>query len=144
MRRNAAVGLLASILFCGLAMAMVLITVSQTNGAGSSLPEAAAAVAGHQDDGTDDDELDDAVGEGPPAWTRAHGKSKHRGADKEWKEAWHKLTPAQKDAKMAALAAAHEQGMTEWTACIAAAGEDSSERSNCVKPCPPGQAKQLP
>lgn len=145
MRRNAGVSLLASILFCGLAMALVLIAVNQRDGAGSSVPNAAAAVVGQQDDGgKDHEELDDAAGEGPPAWARGHGKSKSHGADKAWKEAWHKLTPAQKAAKMAALVVAHEQGMKEWTACIAAAGDDSSEREHCVKPLPPGHAKKLP
>ena len=149
MRKNAGIGLLASSVFCGLAVAVVPVAVNHLDGSTSSGPDAAAAVAVQQDEGRDDQELDEAelddeTRDGPPAWAHANGKGKTRGADKSWKEAWRQLTPAQKAAKMTALAQAHEQGMQEWTACVAAAGDDTTARAKCAKPLPPGLAKKLP
>jgi hypothetical protein len=80
---------------------------------------------------------------GPPAWARAH---KHHPtgdhADKAWKDAWHAMTPAQRERRMTELARTHRQGMRQWAECVAAAGEDSTQRSACVKPLPPGLAKR--
>ena len=139
MRRNSRVSLLATILVYGLVMAVVLVALNQADRAGS-VPRVAAAATDQQDEG----EQDDDVGGGPPAWAHANGKGRGHGADKAWKEAWQRLTPAQKGEKMAALVTAHEQGMKKWTECVPAGGSDASKRGKCVKPLPPGLAKKLP
>jgi len=84
---------------------------------------------------------------GPPAWSRAHqnhrqGMKGHSG--KAWKDAWHALTPAEREAKMRALAKAHAKGMQNWADCVAAARADATKRAACTKPLPPGLAKRLP
>ena len=105
--------LLASTLVLGLVMAGVLAAVSQADRAGSVL-RVVAATADQQDEA----EQGDDAGGGPPAWARSNGQGRGHGADKEGKEAWQKLTPAQKDMKMATLVKAHEQGMKKWTDCV--------------------------
>jgi hypothetical protein len=139
MRRNRGVSLLASTLVAGLVIAFVAVAVSQTDG-GGSVAHAAASAADQRDK---PDKGDDAGG-GPPPWAHADGQGKAHGADEVWKEAWHKLTPAQKQAKMAVLTQAHEQGMAKWADCVAAGGSDASKRAACVKPLPPGLAKKIP
>ena len=139
MRRNWGVSLLASILVLGLVMAGVLVAVSQADRAGS-VHRVVALTADQQDEA----EQNDDVGGGPPVWARSKGQGRGHGADKEWKEAWQKLTPAQKDMKMAALVKAHEQGMKKWTDCVVAGGNDASKGGKCAKPLPPGLAKKLP
>ena len=82
---------------------------------------------------------------GPPAWAHAHKPHSGDGpdrADKAWKDAWHAMTPAQREARMTALARAHRQGMRQWAECVAAAGDDATQRSACEKPLPPGLAKR--
>ena len=126
--------LLASILVFGLVTAGVLIAVSQADRAGSLLRVVAATA----------DQQDDDAGGGPPAWARSNSRGRGHGADKEWKEAWHKLTPAQKDTKMTALVKAHEEGMKTWTDCVVAGRNDASKGGKCAKPLPPGLTKKLP
>lgn len=82
---------------------------------------------------------------GPPAWAHAHKSHPGGGpdrADKAWKDAWHAMTPAQREERMTALARAHRQGMRQWAECVAAAGDDATQRSGCEKPLPPGLAKR--
>ncbi|HSV39032.1 MAG TPA: hypothetical protein VLI04_09750 [Nocardioidaceae bacterium] len=92
---------------------------------------------------------------GPPPWAHAdksNGKSADKGSDKgsdkaqkhAWKEAWKALTPAQREAKMAALAEQHAEGMRRFSACMEAAAGDAAKRAECTKPLPPGLAKKLP
>ena len=80
----------------------------------------------------------------PPAWARAHKNHPARSghADKSWKEAWHAMTPAQREERMTELARAHRQGMRQWAECVAAAGDDRGQRGACEKPLPPGLAKR--
>lgn len=80
------------------------------------------------------------TGHGAPSWAH-HG---HGGRpDQAWKDAWQKLTPAQRAAKMAELAQQHADGMKKWAACVKAAGENADARAKCTKPMPPGLAKKL-
>jgi hypothetical protein len=137
MARNGGVSLLGTILVSGLVAAVVLVAANQTD-RGGSVAQAAGATAAQQDEAENDD-----GGGGPPPWAHAGGQGKGHGADT-WKEAWKKLTPAQKQKKMAALVKAHEQGMLKWAGCVAAAGNDASKRATCLKPLPPGLAKKVP
>jgi hypothetical protein len=136
MRRNWGVSALASILVAGLIIAVVAVAGSQTD-RGGSVAQAAAT------DQRDKPDKDDDAGGGPPPWAHANGQGKGRGADKMWKEAWRKLTPTQKQEKMAGLIRAHEQGMATWADCVAAAGNDIGKRATCEKPVPPGLAKKI-
>ena len=135
--------LLASVLACGIAMAVLLVAPSEAQRAQAPTGAGAAAAAQDDDERAGDDERADDEAGGPPAWAQ-NGKDKAHGPDKAWKEAWKKLTPAQKLERMAALSKAHREGMEKWADCIAAAGEDEAKREGCVKPLPPGQAKKLP
>jgi hypothetical protein len=139
MRRSWGISLLASVLVAGLVMAVVAVagTLASSGGRGDSVAQAAA------DDQRDKADKDGDRG-GPPPWAHANGQGKGHGADKAWKDAWQKLTPAQKQDKMAALIKAHEQGMATWAECVAASRNDASKRARCVKPLPPGLAKKTP
>ena len=79
----------------------------------------------------------------PPAWAQAHKQhSTGDHADKSWKDAWHAMTPAQREERMTELARTHRQGMRQWAECVAAADGDKTKRSACEKPLPPGLAKR--
>lgn len=101
---------------------------------------------------TEKDEEKAARGHGPPPWAalghrgqaRGHGQARGLGADADWKEAWRKLTPAQRERTMTDLAKAHAEGMQEWAECVSAAGDDHAQRAACEKPLPPGLAKRQP
>lgn len=92
----------------------------------------------HAGDSGKGSKAEDAKGDGPPPWARAH----HGKPDAAWKKAWKALTPAQRAARMAELAQQHADGMKLFAACVKAAGDDSSARAKCVRPLPPGQAKK--
>ena len=81
-------------------------------------------------------------GFGPPPWAQALGSAGNRSAGADWKDAWRTLTPAQREARMKALAKAHAEGMEKWRDCVTTAGSDRAERADCEKPVPPGLAKQ--
>ncbi len=137
MRRSSWVGVFATVMAC--ALVVVLLAVGRADRV-ESLPLVATDTAAHQDEGDDGDAGD------PPPWARDGGKGKGggHGVDKAWQKAWHELSPAQKEQKMTALAAAHDRGMTAWTDCMAAGGKDASNGGACEKPLPPGRAKKLP
>lgn len=78
-------------------------------------------------------------GNGPPPWAH-HGNGGK--PDHAWKDAWKNLTPAERAAKMAALAQEHADGMKKWAACVKDAGDDSAARTKCTRPTPPGLAKK--
>lgn len=129
--RNARVavisGLVAAVMLVGGVVAAAT-QASRTGDDESSKPAAASAEA-----------VD------PPGWARAHkhhstGSPGH--SDKAWKEAWHAMTPAQREQRMTELARAHRLGMRQWAECVAAARGDAAERSACEKPLPPGLAKK--
>jgi hypothetical protein len=134
--RSRGIIVLAAILVVGVFAAVVPASGKQPGRTGSVVGAAAATFDQHVVTAKD------GRGGGPPAWARANGHGKGRGSDKSWKEAWHQLTPAQRQDKMAALIQTHEQGMRQWADCVAAAGSDPSTRATCVKPLPPGLAKK--
>jgi hypothetical protein len=76
-----------------------------------------------------------------PPWAH-HGKGGK--PDQAWKDAWQKLTPAQRAARMAELAQQHADGMKKWAECVKSAGDDAAARAKCTKPLPPGLAKKQP
>lgn len=138
MRANRQVGLLVSSLVAGV-VAVVAVAVTQVDGGGTVARADAAAVA--QRDKPDKDD----VGGGPPPWAHVNGQGRGHEADKRVaKEAWRKLTPAQRREKMAVLIKAHDRGMAKWAGCVAAGGDDAAKRATCAKPLPPGLAKKVP
>jgi len=91
------------------------------------------------DKGDGDTEKQGDHGNGPPPWAH-HGKGGK--PDQAWKDAWKKLTPAERAAKMAELAQQHADGMKKWAACVKDANDDSAARAKCTRPVPPGLAKK--
>lgn len=82
---------------------------------------------------------------GRPDW--AHGgkadkRHANKGPDAAWKEAWRKLTPEQRAAKMAELAQKHADGMKKFAACVKDAAGDKAALGKCERPLPPGLAKK--
>jgi hypothetical protein len=135
MRSKWWVSLLASILVAGVVIAVVAVAATRSETRAPVTPSAAVA-----DDQRDKTQTGDRGG--PPPWAQAHGKG--HGADPAWKEAWAKLTPAQKRERTAVLVRAHRRGMATWADCVAAAGGNRTEKAQCVKPLPPGLAKKNP
>jgi hypothetical protein len=116
-----------------------------------TMSTAAIAIASADDDSgkTKVERADkDAKGEhgqhrGRPDWAQGGKADKgDKGPDAAWKDAWRKLTPAQRAAKMAELAQQHADGMKKWAACVKTAGEDAGARGKCTRPLPPGLAKK--
>jgi hypothetical protein len=105
---------------------------------------AATQASRASDDGATRPAASSAEAADPPGWARAHKNHAARPghADKAWKEAWHAMTPAQRERRMTELGRAHRQGMRQWAECVAAAGDDKAQRSECEKPLPPGLAKK--
>ena len=77
-------------------------------------------------------------GYGPPSWAHGHGDH-DKAAKQQWKDAWRALSPTERKQRMRSLAAEHEAGMKEFSACVKAA---KGQRGDCEKPIPPGQAKK--
>jgi hypothetical protein len=99
------------------------------------------------DDKSDRKQQTGGRGFGPPPWAHWQGRQGQGGEDgagASWKDAWRKLTPAQRARKMATLAKTHTEGMRKWADCITAAGNDPAKRAACEKPLPPGLAKRQP
>lgn len=67
---------------------------------------------------------------GPPPW------ASHPRGPQAKVPGWHDLTPEQRAAKMARLAQRHAAAMRKWAACARA------DRTDCVRPLPPGLAKR--
>lgn len=135
--------MIAALLVGGLLTAVVLATLSR-NSPEPATTDVVTQVADSDKKAKEAKEAKEDRG-GPPPWAHA-GKSNGKGAaDKHaWKEAWKKLTPAQREAKMTALAKEHAEGMRQWSACVEAAAGDAAKRAECTKPLPPGLAKKLP
>ncbi len=151
MRKSLLVGLLVALLVSGFAGAAAVAV--RGDGRAQASPSSSST---HGDDAqteqgkperdkADRDKAD--RGHGPPPWAgrdkagrdnRGHGKP----ADDDWRAAWKALTPAQREARMQALAKAHDEGMQRWLACVTDAGTDQAKRKACEKPLPPGLAKR--
>lgn len=149
---------LGTLLVGGLPAAAVLVSVDQQADLDRSGGAAVVASVGAADKDADTDVDRDArkesktekdeekagPGHGPPPWAALghRGQARGHGADADWKEAWRKLTPAQRERTMTDLAKAHAEGMQKWAACVSAAGDDREQRAACEKPLPPGLAKR--
>jgi hypothetical protein len=152
MMRTWLAGVIGGSLVAGLPAAVVLVAAHQSAHDQDTVAAVAQSAALSDDDKRRDtnERARKNVGRagplGPPPWAHAHGH--HRQGikghpDKAWKDTWQKLTPAQREEKMAALAEAHAEGMQKWADCVAAASGDATKRAECEKPLPPGLAKRL-
>lgn len=146
MRRTLLAGILGALLILGVAGTAAALLLGGGGDAPRSPTGSAQAAAPHQhaDHGkrAGHAEKDKSHhGHGSPAWAadKAHGSEQGRSG---WKTAWQALTPAERSARMEALAQAHAEGMEQWRSCVAAAGDNRNERAACEKPLPPGQAKR--
>jgi hypothetical protein len=84
----------------------------------------------------DDEQAEgDDEGDGPPSWANAGGQGKS--AKAAGKQAWKRLTKAERHDLMTRLVREHKAGMKAFEACAEAGRDD------CEKPLPPGQAKKL-
>jgi len=150
MRRVWFAGLLAIGLIGGLPSAVAAFTAQQaTTGQETARSRAVAHEAEPQDSDDDGDGDGDGNGDGgglgPPPWAHAgQTAARGQGKDSAWKQAWHDLTPAQRQKKMKALAKSHADGMAEWGRCVAASAGDQQSLAGCDKPLPPGLAKRQP
>jgi hypothetical protein len=153
MRRGWIAGGVAGLVF--VATPAIAVAVAVAGGAGSDSPAAAPLRPAAEGDADPGEETGPDEGAGPPAWAKdkerpdkAKAKAKagrergHQGRDTAWKQAWRKLTPAQRAQRMTDLAKAHAEGMRAFGACADAAGDDAAERRACTKPLPPGLAKK--
>ena len=154
MSRGWVAGVVAGFVFVATPAIAVAIAVAHTPG--SDAPAATSLRPAAEDDSDADvdpgEQAGPDEGAGPPAWAQSDkakpGKAKagdkraHPGRDAAWKQAWRKLTPAQRAERMRELAKAHTEGMRAYGDCVRAAGEDADERRACTRPLPPGLAKK--
>ena len=82
---------------------------------------------------------------GPSPWAGWPGESWKSGKpskpSKQWHRQWRDLSEAERDDIMADLARKHAAGMGRWGDCVKES-DDRSDRTDCERPLPPGQAKK--